>query len=75
MANSYLLGDDDTICGLATPQGRGGISVIRISGFQSIEVVRKFAAFLPKDLKSHHAYFGTLKVSLRNKKNISLMRF
>ncbi len=68
MANSYLLGDSDTICALATPQGRGGISVVRISGPHSIEIVRKIARFLPNDLESHKAYFGALKV--KSKKHV-----
>ena len=61
MATSYLLGDDDTICALATPQGRGGISVVRVSGLKSIEIVRQTAPFLPKDLESHKVYFGALR--------------
>ena len=68
MTKSYLLGDDDTICALATPQGRGGISVIRISGLQAIEVVRRLAAFLPKTLDSHHVYFGALKSVSKEKR-------
>ena len=68
MASSYLLGDDDTICALATPQGRGGISVVRISGLHSLEIVRKMAHFLPKDLESHKVYFGALRV--KSKKHV-----
>ena len=63
MANSYLLGDKETICALATPQGRGGISVIRISGPQSVKIVRKIAPFLSKNLQSHKVYFGILRRS------------
>ena len=65
MTTSYLLGDDDTICGIATPQGRGGISVVRISGLKSIEIIRKTAPFLPKDLESHRVYFGALREKLK----------
>ena len=71
MANSYLSGDEDTICGLATPQGRGGISVVRVSGSRSVKVVRKMAPFLSKSLQSHKAYFGILKtLSQKNTDNL-----
>ena len=68
MTSSYLLGDDDTICAQATAQGRGGVSVVRISGLQTIEIVRRIAAFLPKDMESHHVYFGGLKNFSKEKK-------
>ncbi len=58
---SYLEGDDDTIYALATPQGIGGISVVRISGPTAIENIKKIAPFLPQDIQSHKAYFGHLK--------------
>ena len=31
----------DTICGIATPIGEGGISIIRVSGENSLQVVDK----------------------------------
>ena len=69
MTKSYLLGDEDTICAVSTPQGRGGISVVRISGPNSIEIIRKIADFLPSDLESHKVYFGTLKIKSGNNIN------
>ncbi|MCB0347192.1 MAG: tRNA uridine-5-carboxymethylaminomethyl(34) synthesis GTPase MnmE [Bdellovibrionales bacterium] len=44
---------DDTICALATPQGHGGISVIRMSGKDSLAILRKLCPKLIKDIKSH----------------------
>lgn len=54
---------EDTICATATPPGRGGIAVIRVSGPQAREVSRKLASFLPLDpeIQSHRAYYGILK--------------
>lgn len=53
--------DSQTICAVTTPHGLGGISVIRVSGPQSLEIVRKIAPFLSANLESHKAYFGTLQ--------------
>lgn len=53
--------DKDTICALATAHGIGAISVIRVSGSQAVEVVRKLASFLPEHLESHKIYYGILK--------------
>lgn len=43
----------DTICALSTPPGHGGIAVIRVSGSESLALVRKSCPFLPPELKSH----------------------
>ncbi|HEY8270443.1 MAG TPA: tRNA uridine-5-carboxymethylaminomethyl(34) synthesis GTPase MnmE, partial [Pseudobdellovibrionaceae bacterium] len=53
--------DSQTICAVSTPHGVGGISVIRISGPNSLEVTRKIAKFLPQKIESHKIYFGTLQ--------------
>jgi tRNA modification GTPase len=53
--------DSQTICAVSTPPGVGGISVIRISGPQSLEITRKIAPFLPPKVESHKVYFGTLQ--------------
>ncbi|GIL17182.1 MAG: tRNA modification GTPase MnmE [Oligoflexia bacterium] len=52
--------DKDTICAVSTPQGHGGISVIRVSGPRALDVSRALCRFLPKNPESHKAYFGTL---------------
>lgn len=51
----------DTICALCTPEGKGAISLIRISGPQALEITRKIAKFLPQKPESHQIYFGDLK--------------
>ncbi len=51
---------EDTICALATPQGHGGISVIRVSGKNSLDSIRKLCPKLPNSITSHTAYFSTL---------------
>lgn len=59
-----LLGrDEDTICAVATPPGRGGISVIRVSGENSYALVRKLCSFLPEKPESHRVYYGWLNDS------------
>lgn len=54
---------DDTICALASPQGSGAISLIRLSGKDSLKVALKHFNVAKKSLteetiKSHHLYFG-----------------
>lgn len=38
----------DTICAVATPAGKGGISVIRLSGAKSAELCERVSGFTPK---------------------------
>lgn len=52
--------DLDTICAISTPPGIGGIHVIRISGSNSLKILRKCAPFLPEKIESHRVYFGTM---------------
>ena len=57
-----LMGWDDTIVALATPQGIGAIGVIRISGSNAIEVINDL--FPKKNLlvqQSHTLHVGLLK--------------
>jgi tRNA modification GTPase len=53
--------DSDTICAVSTPPGVGGISVIRLSGASSIEIVQKIACFIPREPESHRVFYGFLK--------------
>ncbi|MFN7262986.1 MAG: tRNA uridine-5-carboxymethylaminomethyl(34) synthesis GTPase MnmE [Pseudobdellovibrionaceae bacterium] len=53
--------DQDTICAVSTPPGRGGISVVRVSGKKSWSTVRAFLKTLPSEGESHKAYFGLFK--------------
>ena len=57
---ALLTKDQDTICALSTPPGHGGIAVIRISGSQSLDCVRKLCLNLPKKVESHKVYFTRL---------------
>ena len=61
MKNRLRPQDEDTICALITPYGKGGVSVLRISGPEALNTVRKISSFLPKKLSSHQAYFGLLQ--------------
>lgn len=59
---SKILGWNDTIVALATPQGMGAIAVIRVSGDNSFAIVN--ALFHSKDLsseKSHTLHVGYLR--------------
>lgn len=64
MANNR---EQQTIFALATPMGRSGIAVIRISGPDSVVCVRKLASFLPANVESHRIYFGSLFSILKPK--------
>lgn len=60
--------DLDNICAVSTPHGIGGISVIRLSGPQSFQIIKKIAIFLPEKIESHRIYFGTLTDNTNTKK-------
>ncbi|MGB3180308.1 MAG: tRNA uridine-5-carboxymethylaminomethyl(34) synthesis GTPase MnmE [Cyclobacteriaceae bacterium] len=62
MKQELLVGNDDTIVALATPQGSGAIGVIRVSGNNAITLVNDI--FKGKDLTaqdSHTLHFGTIR--------------
>jgi tRNA modification GTPase len=62
MSLSHLADPSNTIIALATPAGRGAISVLRLSGDQSIQIVNQ--VFRGKDLEkqpSHTIHFGTIR--------------
>ncbi len=50
--------DEETIVALATPPGRGGIAVIRLSGALSEDIVRKVFQPLPARVRDRHSYHG-----------------
>lgn len=52
--------DKDTVCAVSTPHGVGGISVIRISGSNAVEIVSKVCPFVTRKLETHRAYYGNL---------------
>jgi len=50
---------DDTIVAIATPPGRGGIGVIRLSGPKALEIAAPMLR-LKHDLQPGRAVFGEL---------------
>ena len=49
----------DTICAVATPQGMGGIAVVRVSGPQAIDIVaHRWQGSPLQDMTSHSAHLG-----------------
>ena len=51
---------EDTIAAIATPPGKGAIGVIKISGEESLNILKKiFKPFKPrKEFESHKMYYG-----------------
>ncbi len=58
---SFSIGDHETICALSTPQGVGGIAVIRVSGPRAGAITRTLCPFLPESPESHRIYYGILR--------------
>ena len=55
--------DTDTIAAIATPPGRGGIGIIRISGPESLRIAAALfrgSSFTPDTAQSHRLYHGTV---------------
>ena len=50
--------DEDTIVALATPPGRAGIALIRLSGSQSQEIIRSVFEPLPQPWQGRKSYHG-----------------
>lgn len=51
----------DTICAVSTPQGRGGIAIIRVSGPQALDIVQRHWQGKPlADMHSHTVHLGRL---------------
>lgn len=50
--------NSDTICAISTPLGSGGISIIRISGEDSLSVLKKIFKTKVKTFESHKIYYG-----------------
>lgn len=53
--------ESDVICALATAVGQSAIGVVRMSGKNSSQILRKIAPFLPQNLESHRIYYGNLR--------------
>lgn len=52
-----LSSDTDTICAIATPPGRSGVGIVRISGPQSREIANKILHFNPTPRHAHFTNF------------------
>jgi tRNA modification GTPase len=50
--------DGDTVAALSTPLGRGGIAVIRISGENTLSILRRLIETLPSAIEPRRAYHG-----------------
>ena len=49
---------EDTIAAIATPHGRGGVAIVRISGCNALQVAKKITGIIPKP---RYAYFKPFK--------------
>ncbi len=49
--------DDDTICAIATPPGRGGIGIVRISGSETESIVKKLTGSVPESRVAEFSRF------------------
>lgn len=56
--------DKDTICAVSTPNGIGGISVIRISGIDALKIVQKSIKNPTKIVESHKVFLANFVNSL-----------
>jgi tRNA modification GTPase len=53
---------NDTICAISTPEGNGAIGIIRISGKNSLDIIKKIFKSNKKiqNFESHNFYFGKI---------------
>ncbi len=52
-----MLATDDTIAAIATPSGRGGVGIVRVSGPKSLTVAESVLGFVPQVRHAHYAPF------------------
>jgi len=52
-----MTGQPETICAVATPAGRGGISIIRLSGQKSLSAAEIILGFTPTPRHAHYCPF------------------
>ncbi len=57
-----MISHNDTIAAVSTPPGIGGISIIRISGSECLQVLQKIftTSTKPEEMRSHHIYYGKI---------------
>ena len=59
--NNLLMHLDDTIVAIATPPGRGGIGVVRLSGPEATKIAQPMLRLTHADgLQPNRAHFGEL---------------
>ena len=58
--------NNDNICAISSPNGTGGVSLIRISGSKAIEITQKLFSKNINDAKGYSVHYGSI---FENKKN------
>lgn len=58
MDSTRPMTSEDTIVAIATPTGRGGLGVVRLSGGRAIEIACKLVRFSKPELERQHATVG-----------------
>ena len=48
----------DTIAAISTAPGEGGIGIVRVSGPQSLSLMKRLKFACPEEIEPRHAYFG-----------------
>ena len=56
----------DTIVAIATPPGKGGIGIVRVSGEKSLDIAKKFFAPFPENIEPSRMYFGKFNGSVKD---------
>lgn len=51
------MSDRDTICALATPPGRGGVGIIRVSGTGAVDIAHAVLGYTPQVRNAHYGPF------------------
>lgn len=69
--------NEQTICAISTPHGVGGIAVVRISGKNALNIVKKISPKLKnkKDIFSHKAYFSELYDQAQHKVDEAVLTY
>lgn len=57
--------EDDTIAALSTPLGRGGIALIRLSGQETLAILKEIAPGLPRKIIPRFAYHAFIQKDSR----------
>ena len=69
--------DEQTICALSTPNGVGGIAVLRVSGSSALAICKKISKSLRKKeiIESHKSYFSDILDLDENKLDEALITY